>query len=94
MKVTYENARQPIRDRDNAMATPIHSGAEAYELMVPVNGSVPLTAMLLRKGKTVNANGQSAMQKLYSFALSNIFSNDGRKRICISADMVPETASE
>ena len=77
MKVTYENARQPIRDRDNAMATPIHSGAEACEF----DGFIPLTAMLLRKGRTANANGQSIMQKLYSFALSNMFSRDGRKRI-------------
>jgi hypothetical protein len=81
VKLTYENARQPMRDRDNAVATPIHSGTEADELMEPVDESIPLTAMLLRKGKTANANGQSNMQKLYSLAMSNMFSRDGRRRI-------------
>jgi hypothetical protein len=63
------------------MAIPIHSGAETCEPMVLVDGSILLTAMLLRKGKTANANGQSDMKKLYSLALLNLLSRDGRMRI-------------
>jgi len=74
-----ENARQPIRDRESAMATPIHSGAETCEPMVPVDGSIPLAAMLLRKGKTTNANGQSSMKKLYNLTLLNMFSEMGER---------------
>lgn len=93
-RLTYENARQAIRDRESTMASPIHSGAETYEPVVPVDGSIPLTAMLLRKGKTTNANGQSSTKKLYNLALSNMLNRDGRKRIWISTDMRPEMESE